>query len=354
MKSIPVLTVAAALSISCMSTHAADQGGEQDLVCATPESSVNEERFIAIGGIEQWITITGERCDNPLVLMLHGGPGNTLTPFADAMFEGWQRELTLVQWDQRGAGRTFGRNRPQVGEVLDLQDMVTDAIAVVEHVKRLIGHEKVIVTASSWGSVLGIHMIKARPDLFHGYVGASQVVAMQQNQLASYNRVMQLALAENEQAVVASLQSIGPPPWTSPRDFGALRRATRTLESKTAVPPPAHWFVPRADYNTPEARADYADGEEWSFLQFAGLQGDGFYATIDLPSLGTRFEVPIIMIQGENDLVTLPEITREYYDAIEAPHKEFMLIPAAGHDSNQALISARHEAIMHLVALGRE
>lgn len=73
---------------------------------------IEEEAFVPVGGIEQWITIQGENRDNPVVLFLHGGPGNTLTPFADAIYGGWAGDFTLVQWDQRGAGKTFGRNPP--------------------------------------------------------------------------------------------------------------------------------------------------------------------------------------------------------------------------------------------------
>ena len=64
--------------------------------------------FVAVGGINQWITIRGQNRDNPVVLFLHGGPGTPTNlldfPFAKA----WTPTFTLVQWDQRGAGTTFG------------------------------------------------------------------------------------------------------------------------------------------------------------------------------------------------------------------------------------------------------
>jgi hypothetical protein len=40
--------------------------------------------FVRIGGIDQWITIKGDDCNNPVVLFLHGGPGDALSPFADS------------------------------------------------------------------------------------------------------------------------------------------------------------------------------------------------------------------------------------------------------------------------------
>jgi pimeloyl-ACP methyl ester carboxylesterase len=49
--------------------------------------------------------------DNPVVLFLHGGPGNAMSAYADSMFSGWDKDFTL-QWDQRGAGRTTAGPAP--------------------------------------------------------------------------------------------------------------------------------------------------------------------------------------------------------------------------------------------------
>ncbi|MBZ3925610.1 alpha/beta fold hydrolase [Xanthomonas citri] len=59
-----------------------------------------------IGGIQQWVTIEGQDCRNPVVLIVHGGPGNPNTPFAHRLFGSWTRDFTIVQWDQRGSGKT--------------------------------------------------------------------------------------------------------------------------------------------------------------------------------------------------------------------------------------------------------
>jgi hypothetical protein len=67
--------------------------------------------FVPIGGIDQWITIKGEDQDNPVVLFLPGGPGDALSPFADAMFEGWEKSFALVQWDQRGGREDLRHER---------------------------------------------------------------------------------------------------------------------------------------------------------------------------------------------------------------------------------------------------
>jgi pimeloyl-ACP methyl ester carboxylesterase len=40
----------------------------------------------------------------PVLLLLHGGPGFPMSFMAPA-FASWERDFTLVQWDQPGAAR---------------------------------------------------------------------------------------------------------------------------------------------------------------------------------------------------------------------------------------------------------
>src|SRR5690554_5827764 len=58
--------------------------------------SIAEQKFISIGGIEQWVTIEGEDITNPVVLFLHGGPGSVMTPYADAVYGEWKEDFMLM------------------------------------------------------------------------------------------------------------------------------------------------------------------------------------------------------------------------------------------------------------------
>jgi hypothetical protein len=41
----------------------------------TTPNGIVEQRFINVGGIDQWIQLRGEDRTNPVLLVLHGGPG---------------------------------------------------------------------------------------------------------------------------------------------------------------------------------------------------------------------------------------------------------------------------------------
>jgi pimeloyl-ACP methyl ester carboxylesterase len=136
---------------------------------------IKEEMFVRIGGIDQWITIKGADRNNPVVLFLHGGPGDAWSPFADALFGGWEKEFTLVQWDQRGAGRTYGKSGPSIEPTMTIERMAQDGIEVAEFLTKHLNKKQIIIEGASWGSILGINMAHARPDLFYAYVGVAQL-----------------------------------------------------------------------------------------------------------------------------------------------------------------------------------
>lgn len=313
--------------------------------CLSNAQEVKEEGFISIGGIEQWVTIKGAHCSNPVVLFLHGGPGNPLSPYAGSVYGAWEKEFTLIQWDQRGAGKTYGRNRDTAQSELTIERMTQDGIELASYLIKHLDKKKIVLLGGSWGSVLGVHMAKSRPDLFHAYIGVGQLVSYQENQAASYRKILALARTADDTKTLSAIETLGPPPWVNPRNFGILRRATRAYEAKTSTPAPESWWVPSPDYATPDMQAAYEGGEDYSYLQFVGLKGNGMFSLIDLPKLGTTFELPVFMVQGSEDLVTTPDVAKRYFDTIVAPQKEYVLLPRTGHDPNAAMIDAEYNIL---------
>lgn len=57
----------------------------------------DEASYVSIGGIEQWVTIRGEDRGNPVLLFLHGGPGDVTNPWSFAIFAPWEAHFTVVQ-----------------------------------------------------------------------------------------------------------------------------------------------------------------------------------------------------------------------------------------------------------------
>jgi pimeloyl-ACP methyl ester carboxylesterase len=193
------------------------------------KNGIEEEGFVQIGGIDQWIQIRGEDRLNPVVLFLHGGPGVSYIPFGDA-FRDWEGCFTVVHWDQRGAGKTYSQS--SAGD-LDIDRMIQDGIEVAEHLRGRLGKDKVLLFAHSWGTILGLRMAQLRPDLFDGYVGAGQIVDMPNGETASYHMLVERLTASGNSRALESLQRAGPPPYSDQKRWMVKQR----LIVMTSPPP---------------------------------------------------------------------------------------------------------------------
>jgi pimeloyl-ACP methyl ester carboxylesterase len=90
-----------------------------------PEA-IHDSRYVTIGGVKQWISIRGENRSNPVILFVHGGPGNGQSGQA-AIFRKWENDFTVVQWDQRGGGLTFAAGALLTADI-PMGRMVSDGI----------------------------------------------------------------------------------------------------------------------------------------------------------------------------------------------------------------------------------
>jgi len=306
---------------------------------------LSEEKFIPVGGIEQWIAIKGDSCSNPVILFLHGGPGNPESIYADSVYAEWKSTFTIVHWDQRAAGKTYGRNPEPTN--LNIEQMVQDGIGVAEYLISYLNKEKVILVGSSWGSILGVYLSHKNPNLFYAYVGTSQA-GLDRESINSYNRTLAFAKDEEDQESISAIEALGVPPWTNPRNFGVIRRIQRGFEAQVTEPPPSSW-VASPSYASPEYKESYIAGEDFSYIQYVGFNGDGFSKEIDLMSLGLNFQIPVYFVQGEEDLLTTSELSKEYFDSISAPDKDYLLLKNVGHGPNQLSHEANFKILVDKV-----
>jgi proline iminopeptidase len=172
-------------------------------------SRIDEGGFADIHGVPQWLTFRGDDRANPALLIV-GGPGcgyAALAPF----FTTFERLFTLVQWDQPGAGFTFGRNGDAGGLTLDR--VVRDGVRVAELACAKLGASRLTLLCFSGGTIVGLQMARQRPDLFSAYVGAGQFVDWRRQDQQSYALLLERARERGDAAMLGELEALGPPPY---------------------------------------------------------------------------------------------------------------------------------------------
>jgi pimeloyl-ACP methyl ester carboxylesterase len=280
--------------------------------------------YVPIGGIDQWIQIGSDTPGLPILLYLHGGPGGTSVP-ASAAWKPWEEHFTVVHWDQRGAGRTFAKNGEAACGRLTIDRMVDDGIEVARFLIAHLEQAKILLVGHSWGSALGVLMVKRNPELFSAFVGTGQLVNMRRNEELNYRRQLELAERRGVRDALVALHAIGPPPYSDFANLATLREWTdRLAEGDGDALQPRPTPLP-SHFSRDDIRA-IQEGAAFTRKQLLDELND-----IDLPSLGVTFPMPMFLFHGTHDQQTPIELAEAYFASISAPHKKLVRFEGCHH-----------------------
>ena len=323
------------------------------------KGQIYEANFVLINGIEQWITIKGES-SKPVILFIHGGPGSPISPYSDNLYKDLTKDFIIVQWDQRGTGKTYGHNAPVElspeflqANPLTIEQMTDDGVAVSEYLLKHLGKQKLILFGTSWGSALGVKIVTKRPDLFYAYVGHSQIVKPAID-IAFYDKIYKIAKDKKDSESLEILNSIGKPPYDRAKKTGQLFRVLKKYERANSIPAPVEWFVEASAYNSPKDNQNREEGDDYSFVNYIGdskLGVQSMITKIDLMKDNLEFEIPVYLIQGNEDLMTPKEASKAYFDKIKAPEKKYYLLPKTAHGFNEAVLETQSKIFRSIKTL---
>jgi len=298
------------------------------------EAGVQKRDHITIGGIEQYIQIRGQDISNPVIIVLHGGPGSNMAYYSYY----WQADLeeayTIVHWDQRGCGNTYYRNKEAEKPTLDL--LLSDLDELVDYVRAEYGKENVVIMGHSWGTFLGGVYAGKHPEKVSVYVGISQFTDVWQSGQYAAEEAVRLANAASKtdeaKKIEEQFQLVISSQELNMREFMKLRQLTgKYLPNGDNAQFSVSLFSPYMTFSD----LRWFLSPIFSFDKLIKTQ-DKLYDTLSSESgLSmydyTQFEVPVVIIAGDCDWITPYSIARDYFDDISAPEKEFILIENAGH-----------------------
>lgn len=316
------------------------------------EKPILEEKFVLINGIEQWITIKGNP-SKPIILFIHGGPGSPISPFIDVMYKDLEKDFIIVQWDQRGAGRTYGQNSPPEeltseylkANPLTLEQITSDGVEVSKYLLKHLNKQKIILFGTSWGSALATKIVTKQPELFYAYVGHSQIVTTIKD-MEIYTKVFKMAEDKKDKEALEILNTIGQPPYNKAKNVGLFYRVLKKYERANSTPAPANWFQLSPAYDNEIDNKNREDGDDYSFVNFVGdekLGVQSMRATINFLKDNLDFKIPVYFIQGNEDIMTPKEYSKEYFEKIKAPKKEYYLLPKSAHGFNELVVATQYE-----------
>lgn len=304
----------------------------QDLGRIVAPNGVQESYATRIGGIDQWLNVRGQDKANPIILFIHGGPASPITPTQWQFQRPIEEYFTVVNWDQRGAGKTFNAVDPEsISDTIHIPRYVDDAIEVAEHLRARYGKRKLILMGHSWGTILGMSAALKRPDLFYAYVGIGQNINTRANERISFEFGLEQAKAHNNAEAVRELQSIAPYPGNTPitrERIITARKWPQFYGGLTAFREESTFFY-RASRLSPEYnecdRTAINKGNEFSLGRLLPE-----FLEVDFTDVRT-FPIPVVMFMGRHDYTTPSSPTAAWMDKVQAPYKQAIWFERSAH-----------------------
>lgn len=299
----------------------------RDAQGAVLSGSVAEEGYVRLGGLDQWVMVRGRSIDNPLMIILHGGPGSPETALFRATNSELEDAYTVVYWDQRGAGRSF---HPSIDPLsMTTERFVADLDELVDAMLAKFGKRKTALLGHSWGSVLGTIYVSRHAQKVSVYVGVGQVADMARSELESYAFALAQADRRKRRRALKALRAIGPPPYQSMRAAGVQRRWLMAFGGATGPGFSIARLMLRA-LATPEAPLIHLVGfVRGSIFSLRRMEAELMDANLSRDF--RHFDVPIVFILGRHDNQVVSKVSAEYFETIEAPHKALFWLERSGH-----------------------
>lgn len=290
--------------------------------------SVAELVEVEIGGHDQHIMVRGSDASAPVLLFLEGGPGGSAIGRIRSSGTALEEDFVVATWDQRGTGKSYSALEPT--STLTLEQMVLDTLQVSDYLGERFDQDKIYLVGSSWGTIIGVLAVQRSPQSYHAYIGTGQMVDPFETDQLMYAESLQDARTAGNDSRVDQLLALGPPPYEN------------TLSYPIAIASNPKWmdFPHGSDYNAAsEYPFSFMAGEYTLVERLRGMAAlaDTYsvlypqLAEIDFRSQVPGLGLPVHLIQGEHEAAGREVLAREWFDLLEAPTKEHIVLEQSGH-----------------------
>jgi len=312
----------------------------------TLPGSVAELEPLTLGGVRQWLLVRGRRAESPILLKLHGGPGQAemATVGLNGLLE---NDFVVVEWDQRGSGKSGAAIQPVMA--MNVSQLVADTIELTEHLTQRFGRRKLIVVGHSWGSVLGLMAAQQRPDLFSAFVSTGLIANFAEGQRVAYRFLLAESRRRGNTKALNELNSLDSPPYAGTDGIAKWRRCARWLSEFGALWHSSEkfdrvgWMLASIEYSWPE-KLRFNRAAKRSFdLLYADLM------SVNLSETVPRVEVPVFFTEGRHDRMAPVEVAERYFTSLIASRKELVWFENSAHFPQWEERARFHEFLLRTV-----
>src|SRR5215475_1918783 len=289
---------------------------------------IRRSEYLAVDGAQLFVLTRGTDRHAPVFLWLHGGPGGPERPLFRYFNGDLEQHFVVAYWDQRGAGRSFDAGGDP--HRLTIARHLADLDAVVDHLRRTLGQDTIVLIGHSWGTVLGLLYVQHHPEKVSACIGVAQVVSWLRTQHAQYAFVAAEAARRTDEATLTRVRDMGSPPYETFDQQAAMEDLVDRYGGVFHKKPCTICVVIRGMLTglvTP-----------WEFISIhRGIHASLEAMTPELlnfdleravPSVG----VPVFFFLGRYDRHVDSTIAAGYFDTLRAPSKQLIWFEDSAHN----------------------
>src|ERR1017187_1685378 len=281
-----------------------------------PNSIASLER-IGIGGVDQYILIRGNDSSLPVLLFLHGGPGMPAMYLAHAFQRELEKDFVVVQWDRRGAGKSY---REDISSTLNSEQLVADTVELTNLLRTRFHQNRIYLVGHSWGTYLGMLVIARHPELYHAYVGIGQLARSSPIAGIQDEYIRQTARQIGDQDAIGELEEKG----ASVRETLLFKFGGEIHNAKSFMPLlltglAAPEYSLRDARNIPKGVSLYS-----THFVYNSISGE-------LMDVITQVNIPVYFFTGRYDYTDPFALTEQYFSKINAPEKHIVWFEESAH-----------------------
>ena len=289
---------------------------------------------ITLGSLKQWIFIRGTDQKNPIMIFLHGGPGEPALGMSSSRKLDAEliKHYTVVHWDQRGAGKTYNSQIPVDSMTLDR--LVEDCNELIDYLRNRFQTQKVFIVAHSSGTLIGIKTAHRYPEKIHAYVGVSQVINDYEQQRISYEYIVEEAEKSGNVKDQNAIKEVGPPTYETPeKEFEKARLIIKYGGMMHDFSMKKMLGIVIAYFTSPE----YSLSEAIRTIRGKGLNFTTNSLWQEIIHINFTREIesikaPIYFFAGKSDMITPTVLVEDFYNGLDAEKgKKLVIFENSGH-----------------------
>lgn len=287
---------------------------------------IHKTLAISIGGINQWIKMDSEDDTYPILLFLHGGPGNSVTSYASKFTDQLQQHFILVLWDQRETGETKKLNTSPLS--LNVTLFESDAVEVIHYLRERFHQDKIYLAGHSWGGFLALQVASHHAHLLAACLAAAPMVNQLESERLALQEMKEVAAQEKNTIALQQLTTVQIPFKNGKQLYFHRKWLSELIDRQKA--PFSQAYV-----------------ENWAITWLSLFNEASF---INFSVTAPDIKCPIYFLVGVNDYQTCSNLTKNYFEKLKAPKKELFWFSQSAHLLNLTESKKFQEIIISTLA----